>query len=102
MRPIPEKVLHCHNRFGNVRGMNLTQYVLDQGGTAKLGCPVIASLAVTADCSASTLYMIAMGHKQSGPKLARRIERATGWAVSVHSLRPDVFGPTPADQAQAA
>lgn len=58
-------------------------------------CPVLAHLAGRADCSPSTLYMICLGHKAAGPKLAVRIEGATRGSVSRVDLRPDVFGPAP-------
>lgn len=84
-----------------IRSMNLPDYIRSQGGTAKLSCPVIARVAQAADCSPSTLYMIASGNKKAGPKLAGRIEAATG--VSRHELRPDVFGPAAnAPQSQVA
>lgn len=95
MQPIPGKVLTRYNQNGNVHAMNMTQHILDLGGTAKLGCSVIASLASTSQCSAATLYMIALGHKQAGPLLARRIEAATEGKVTIHDLRPDIFGEAP-------
>lgn len=70
--------------------MELLTYVRNSGGTGTLGCPVLASLAGRCSCSYRTLYMIALGHKKAGPLLARRIATATG--ISLHDLRPDVFG----------
>lgn len=58
---------------------------------------MIAALAGSAQCNRGTLYMIAKGHKKPGPKLAHRLEFATGGKVSRQNLRPDIFGPTPAD-----
>jgi DNA-binding transcriptional regulator YdaS (Cro superfamily) len=81
--------------------MNLTNYVLNKGGTAKISCPVVAFLAGKAGCSPATLYMIAIGHKKPGPKLAARIEHATFGTVSRHDLRPDIFGPAPAKKPEA-
>lgn len=73
--------------------MNLTDYAMTNGGTAKIGCQVFADLAERAVCSPAVIYMIALGHKQPSAKLATRIELATGGAVSRRELRPDVFRP---------
>ncbi|WP_313244022.1 hypothetical protein [Stenotrophomonas rhizophila] len=72
--------------------MNLTDYATSKGGTAKLGCPILASTATAAKCSAATLYMIARGHKQVSARLAVRIATATGNKVTTSDLRPDLFG----------
>lgn len=72
--------------------MNLTEYIVSQGGTATARCPVLAGIAAKADCSPGTLYMIAGGHKSPSAKLAVRISDACGGAVSKESLRPDIFG----------
>lgn len=72
--------------------MNLTDYATSKGGTAKLGCPILASTATAAKCSAATLYMIARGHKQVSAQLAVRIAAATENAVTTSDLRPDLFG----------
>lgn len=87
-----ETVLQRHNQNGNVSGMNLTDYAISKGGTAKLGCPILASTAAAAKCSAATLYMIARGHKQVSAQLAVRIANATDNAVTTSDLRPDLFG----------
>ncbi len=86
-----ETVLRTHNRNGNVWRMNLTDYAISKGGTAKIGCPVLGSTASTARCSAATLYMIARGHKTVSARLAVRIADATDNAVSAADLRPDLF-----------
>lgn len=86
-----ETVLQSHNQNGNVRHMNLTDYAISKGGTAKIGCPVLASTASTARCSAATLYMIARGHKAVSARLAVRIADATDNAVEAADLRPDLF-----------
>lgn len=80
--------------------MNLSDHIVEQGGTATLNCPVLAAVARRAECSPGTLYMIAKGHKDASAKLANRIEQATRGAVSRHDLRPDVFGPAPAPAAE--
>lgn len=100
---IPVTVLTTDNRNGNVRRMKLIDFATSQGGTGKIGCPVLAMVANDAECSAATLYMIALGHKSASAKLSVRIARATAGEVSVHDLRPDVFGPPlAADQQKAA
>ncbi|HEY4529354.1 MAG TPA: hypothetical protein VIG97_03345 [Luteimonas sp.] len=73
--------------------MNLLDYALEQGGTGKIGCPVLARIATGAACSPATLYMISLGHKQASAKLAVAISKETGGQVSGHDLRPDIFGP---------
>lgn len=81
--------------------MDLTNYILSKGGTAKISCPVVAFIAGKSGCSPATLYMIASGHKKAGPKLSARIEAATDNEVSRHDLRPDIFGPAP-DKSEVA
>jgi DNA-binding transcriptional regulator YdaS (Cro superfamily) len=75
--------------------MNLSDYSCGEGGSGTIACPVLAKVAAAAGCSPATLYMIAKGHKSASAKLAARIQQATGLAVTVHDLRPDVFGPPP-------
>jgi DNA-binding transcriptional regulator YdaS (Cro superfamily) len=75
-----------------IGAMDLTDYISKKGGTATLGCPVVAEIAAKADCSPGTLYMIAKGHKSASAKLASRIEAATDGQVPRGGLRPDVFG----------
>jgi len=72
--------------------MNLLDYALAQGGTGKPGCQAFVDLARRADCSPDTLYLIALGHKRAGPKLARKIDEASDGQVRREDLRPDVFG----------
>lgn len=75
--------------------MNLIRFATSQGGTGKIDCPVLATVAKGAECSPATLYMIGLGHKKASAKLARRIESATFGSVTRNNLRPDVFGPAP-------
>lgn len=75
--------------------MNLLDHVQALGGTAKADCPILATIARKAGCKPSTLYMIALGHKQPSWNLAAGIEKATKAVVTRHDLRPDVFGPAP-------
>lgn len=79
--------------------MDLITYIMEQGGTGKLSCPVIAKTAKRAKCSAGTLYQIALGHKSPSWRLTDRIVSATGGVVSRHDLRPDIFGSTPKSRA---
>jgi DNA-binding transcriptional regulator YdaS (Cro superfamily) len=76
--------------------MDLHTYCEKNGGSGLRGCSVLASVAIRAECSADTLYMIAKGHKQAGPILAGKIERATSGKVDRYQLRPDIFGAKPA------
>ncbi|WP_312327892.1 hypothetical protein [Stenotrophomonas sp.] len=71
--------------------MNLTDYASSKGGTAKLGCPVLTTVAAAANCSAATLYMVARGHKSVGAALALRIAAATDQLVAAADLRPDLY-----------
>lgn len=71
--------------------MNLTDYASSKGGTGKLGCPVLTTVASAANCSAATLYMVARGHKTVGAALALRIAAATGQLVEAADLRPDLY-----------
>jgi len=75
--------------------MDLQTYCTKNGGTSLRGCPELIQVAVRAECSADTLYMIAKGHKQAGAKLAGAIEQATNGAVTRYDLRPDIFGEAP-------
>lgn len=79
--------------------MDLLDHIKSQGGSGTATCAVLAAIAKRAKCKASTLYMIALGHKQPSWNLATAIETATAGEVTRHDLRPDVFGPAPADKA---
>jgi DNA-binding transcriptional regulator YdaS (Cro superfamily) len=80
--------------------MNLTTYATEKGGTGKLKCPVLTSIALAAGCSPAVLYMISRGHKRPSPDMAKKISAATDGVVSKHELRPDIFD-APADAAAA-
>ena len=45
--------------------------------------------------SPSYLYQMSMGIRPVRPTLARAIVHATNNEVTVHDLRPDIFGPAP-------
>jgi hypothetical protein len=63
--------------------MDLRNFAQKEGGTAKRECPVFASIAKSARCSAETLYMLSLGHKSPSLSLAQRIARATGNVVGL-------------------
>lgn len=52
--------------------------------------------------SPAYLYQMVTGIRPVSATLCRTIERATKGAVTVHELRPDVFGEAPEPQEQAA
>lgn len=81
--------------------MDLRTYAEQNGGTGKRGCPVLARIAADIKCSPETLYMISVGHKSPSGPLSRLISESTHGDVSGHDLRPDIFGPAPA-QGEAA
>lgn len=76
--------------------MDLKTY-LEEGGRRQ-------SLADAVNTSADYLWQIATGWKgrKPSPKLARKISEATHGLVSLAELRPDVWGPHPADPKAAA
>ncbi|MGN6519564.1 MAG: transcriptional regulator [Dokdonella sp.] len=76
--------------------MNLKTFIEDEGRRDSL----LAALR----CSPGYLWQIATQWRGRRPsaELARRIHDATGGEVSVHDLRPDIFGPTPAKHEQVA
>ena len=76
--------------------MDLNTYFKTHGDRGRLA----ADLRVSPDY----LWQIATGwdNRKASPKLALRIESATGGAVSRHDLRPDIFGPAPTQQGEAA
>lgn len=45
--------------------------------------------------SSAYLYQMSTGLRPVKPTLARAIQAATNGAVTVHDLRPDIFGPAP-------
>jgi DNA-binding transcriptional regulator YdaS (Cro superfamily) len=48
-------------------------------------------------CGTKPVYLsqVARGHRKASHTLANAIEAATQGAVTVHDLRPDIFGPAP-------
>jgi len=65
-----------------IRVMNLAEYLLI--ADRKL-------LATAAGTNAAYLYQIASGRRKPSAALAKKIHEATNGAVSLHSLRPDVW-----------
>lgn len=76
--------------------MDLINYAKTHGGTGTAACPVFSRIADAAGCSRETLYLIALGHKTSSGKLARRICDACDGLVHPGIYRPDIFGQPPA------
>lgn len=60
-------------------------------------------LAAACGASPDYLWQIATGwnKRKASHELARRIEEATAGEVTRHDLRPDIYGPAPADKAEA-
>lgn len=58
------------------------------------------AFATKAGTSVGYLYLLAGGHRNCRPKLAREIESASGMKVSLQDLRPDIFG-SPQDKVAA-
>ncbi len=58
-----------------------------------------ANVAAAAGTTVAYLTQLAGGHRKASHKLARRLQEATGGAVTVHDLRPDIFGPAPTEAA---
>lgn len=50
-----------------------------------------AEIAKRADTQPIYLYQIAAGLRRPSPDMAKRLHQATGFAVSLHALRPDVW-----------
>ena len=50
-----------------------------------------AEIANRADTKPIYLYQIAAGVRKPSPDMAKRLHAATGFAVSLHALRPDVW-----------
>ena len=65
-----------------IRVMNLAEYLLI--ADRKL-------LAKSVGVVPAYLYQIANGYRKPSAKLAKKIHEATNGAVSLHSLRPDVW-----------
>ena len=61
-----------------------------------------AALARELGISPQAVSQWVRGRRPVPPRLAIRIESATGGAVSRHDLRPDIFGPSPTQQGEAA
>jgi len=72
--------------------MDLQTYCERSGGTARRGCPVLTRLAGETGFSAATLYMVAKRHKRPSGVMAKKLEAATGGAVTRAEQRADIFG----------
>lgn len=62
----------------------LTQYIDEIG---------VSALAERLDCSKQLVSHWRVGRQQPSPRMARRLHDVSGGAISVHELRPDIFGP---------
>ena len=62
-----------------------------------LACDKTQVQALADKCETKPVYLgqIARGHRKASHTLAMAIERATHGAVTVHDLRPDIYGPAP-------
>lgn len=58
-----------------------------------------AALARAIGTSPVYLYQMATGRRPVAPTLCLAIQLATAGMVSVHELRPDIFGPSPGAEA---
>jgi len=65
-----------------------------------MSCDKDAVQALADACGTKPVYLgqIARGHRKASYMLAKGIQRATKGAVTVHDLRPDIYGPYPGDQ----
>jgi DNA-binding transcriptional regulator YdaS (Cro superfamily) len=50
-----------------------------------------AEIAARAETRPIYLYQIATGVRRPSPEMAKKLHQATGFAVSLHALRPDVW-----------
>lgn len=74
--------------------MNKLESYIDQVGGAEL--------ARRLRVSESSVSHWKSGRFRISPKRCREIEDISGGAVTVHDLRPDIFGPTPTTPTEAA
>ena len=63
---------------------------------------LVQSVAAEAGTKPVYLRQIAYGHRKPSHGLSKAIERASAGAVTVHDLRPDIFGPAPAERDAAS
>jgi len=57
------------------------------------------TLAADLKIAPAFLYQIATGRRSVPPTLCRAIEEQTSGSVTVHELRPDIFGSAPGEAA---
>lgn len=69
-----------------LRGMTTFREYFDSLTTAQR-----AEIAKRADTDPVYLYQIAVGLRRPSPGLAKRLHEASGFVVSLHALRPDVW-----------
>jgi DNA-binding transcriptional regulator YdaS (Cro superfamily) len=66
--------------------MKLNEYL------ASIQCDERKRVAKECGTSVDYLYQLAGKHRNAGHALTRKIEKATGKAVTKEELRPDIFG----------
>lgn len=62
----------------------------------------VSALAKRLGVKAPTVHQWKTGDRKVSPRLALAIEREWPGIASVHDLRPDIFGPPPCEQQEAA
>lgn len=50
-----------------------------------------AAIAARAGTKPIYLYQLAYGYRQASPAMARKLHEATGYAVPLHAMRPDIW-----------
>lgn len=76
-----------------LRRMNQIALVIEAAGG-------VSALALKLGVKAPTVHQWKTGDRKVSPRLALAIEREWPGLASVHDLRPDVFGPAPAQKAR--
>lgn len=78
-----------------LRGMDKIDRVIEEAGG-------IGALALALGVKPPTVYQWKSGDRKVSPRLAIALSQRWPGIVSVHDLRPDVFGPAPTQQGEAA
>lgn len=77
-----------------VRGMDKITRVIESAGG-------VSALAAALGVKAPTVYQWKSGERKVSPRLALAISQMWPTVATVHDLRPDVFGPAPANMPAA-
>lgn len=75
-----------------LRGMDKIKRVIEVAGG-------VSALAAALGVKPPTVYQWKSGDRKVSPRLAIAIEQRWPGVVTVHDLRPDVFGPAPTTEA---